>query len=285
MLAFVSRSREQRSVPSLVRALRLGALGLHIALTSLGCRLLSQRFDERTRERRARRWSAILLRILGVRVVLRGRPPLPGRAVLFVANHITWLDVQALSTVHGARFVAKHEVADWPLIGRVARHIGTVFFRRRSYRETYRAVNAVTSTLRAQQCVAVFPEGTTTQGESVETFRPAFLQAAINSGVPVQPLAISYSSINGVANAAIAYAGERTFLSSLWAVLREPRLTVELHFGPELSARNTTRRELAALAHHIVRARLEQCSLAPLAGAAGNRRRRSIFVAPVAATG
>ncbi|HUI25458.1 MAG TPA: lysophospholipid acyltransferase family protein [Candidatus Kryptonia bacterium] len=200
------------------------------------------------RQRLVQRWSAELLAILNVRLIYSGCVPRPGQPLLLVANHISWMDVQALGSVVGARFVAKHEVRDWPLVGKTAAHSGSFFLKRGSCRDAWRIKNRMASALRGGESVAAFPESTTTDGSRVNAFYPAMLQAAVDAGVAVCPVTLRYQSANRTGSAAVAFLGEMTFAESLKRVLREPLIAVEVSFGAPISPRNRTRRELATLA-------------------------------------
>jgi len=152
-------------------------------------------------------------------------------------------------------------------LARLAAHCGTVFLKRGSFRDAWRAKNAVANTLRNGDAVAVFPEATTTDGRRVEPFRAAMLQAAVDARARVYPVAIRYQTVNRTGNGVAAFVGDTTFLASLWRVVREPLMAVHLHFGPPLSARNRTRRELAAVAQLTVVEALARATDAPLRAA------------------
>lgn len=228
--------------PPAIRATRAGRVLL---------RLLQQRFDAGVAgpappfelARAMRLHAGRMLNAFNVEVVTRGVLPAADRPLLLVANHVSWLDPYVVNACNGARFVAKSEVATWPVIGAVAARYGTFFHRRGCFRDARRTVDALTRALIGGYPVGVFPEGTTTRGDRVLPFYPAFFQAAIDAEVPVQPLAIRYCAADGSATAAAAYAGG-TLRESVGSVLASQRLVVELHFGARL-APHGDRRELA----------------------------------------
>lgn len=199
------------------------------------------------RDRVQRAWCRGVLGALGVRTRLEGE--LPRGPALLVSNHVSWLDVIALSAVRPAVFVCKDEVAAWPLIGRLLRGAGTVFIRRGSARAAGRAVGEIAAALRSGRLVAVFPEGTTTDGTDVLPFQPALLQAATDAGCEVQPVAIAYSS-----DAAV-YAGETRFVDSLRRIAGARGLEVTLSLLPRLPA-SIARREAAILARRRILSRV-----------------------------
>lgn len=197
-----------------------------------------------------RRWSRQLLDILAVRIDARMDGIAPG--CLFVANHVSWLDVFALNAVRPLAFVAKSEVRDWPLIGWLAAHTDTLFIRRGSRQDAVDACAVLAGRLRVGSDVAIFPEGTTTDGTRVQVFRPALLQAAIDAQRPLQPVAIAYEDASGRRTTIPAYAGETTMLESLAAILACRRLTVRLRPTLALATDRRSRRELARTARGAI---------------------------------
>jgi len=256
-----------RRAPLRAQVTRVVRLAAHLLTMRLGVTRRRGRPAATVHPRQAGQWAARMLDILDVRPVVTGHVPAPGEAVLIVANHISWLDVQALGAVTGARFVAKSDIRRWPVVGTVAAHCGTVFLKRGSCRDAWRAKNTVANTLRTGDAVAVFPEGTTTDGRRVEPFRAALLQAAVDARTRVHPVAIRYQTANRTGNGPAAFVDDMNFLASLWRVVREPLMAVHLHFGPPLSARNRTRRELAAVAQLTVVEALARATDDPLRAA------------------
>jgi 1-acyl-sn-glycerol-3-phosphate acyltransferase len=110
----------------------------------------------------------------------------------WVANHISWVDILALHATCHCRFVAKADVKRWPLIGTLATGGGTLYVRRESRRDAMRMVHDMEQVLREGVILAVFPEGTTGDGDSVLPFHASLLQAAIAADAPVQAVAIRY---------------------------------------------------------------------------------------------
>lgn len=197
-----------------------------------------------------------MLRPLRLEVRASGHLPGPEQPLLLVANHSSWLDSYALNTVSAARFVAKSEVREWPLVGTIADRFGTFFLQRGSYRAAARMVAALNDTLCDGQPVAAFPEGTTSSGSDVLPFYPAMFQAAVRSGAAVQPVAIRYRAADGTVTRAAAYVGEMSVAGSLRLLLREPSLTAELIFCAPLDPAGRNRKQLAAQARAAISAAL-----------------------------
>src|SRR5215468_10793512 len=241
------------STPLLIRCFRAAALLGQVCLVWLGAVLVAPRVSSATRSWLNGRLADQTLRILRVRVRRLGARPYADGPLLLVANHVSWLDVYALNaTLGGPRSVAKSEVARWPIAGSIARGFGTFFHVRGSYRDAASVKDAVAAALRRGEPVVVFPEGTTSEGGEVGRFHAAFFQAAVDAGVPVQPVAIHYPTRDGAPDPAAAFVGEMTFVESLARVLRRRRLDARLTFGPVLPSAGRTRRELAALSQAFV---------------------------------
>jgi len=210
---------------------------------------------------RARRLLSIRLArsttdALGLRMRVMGAVPSGDRPRLYVANHVSWLDIYALGAWWPARFVAKMETASWPLAGTIARRFDALFIVRGSFRDAARVKARVAAALAAGDSVVVFPEATTTDGARLERFHPALFQAAIEAGAVVQPVALRYRKPDGSLCPAAAFVGDDTFAASLCRVLREPAIQVDVHVGPALSPAGWTRRELAARSQTAVAAAL-----------------------------
>jgi 1-acyl-sn-glycerol-3-phosphate acyltransferase len=169
-----------------------------------------------------------------------------GTGVLVVANHLSWLDILVLGAVQPMRMVAKAEIGSWPLLGGLARRIGTLFIDRRGLRSLPGVVDQVSGSLRAGAVVGLFPEGTTWCGAASGEFRRAGFQAALDAHVPVRPVSQRFRLPDGSPTTVGAFIGEDTLLDSMLRVLRLPGLVVEVRVLPLLEAGpGTDRRELA----------------------------------------
>jgi 1-acyl-sn-glycerol-3-phosphate acyltransferase len=201
-----------------------------------------------------KRWSRLLLRMLAVEARVHGLADggLPGN-VLIVANHISWLDIFVLNALQPSRFIAKSELRRWPVAGRLIAGCGTLFIERDRRRDTHKVNQRVAEALASGDVIAIFPEGTTSDGTDVLPFHGSLLQPIVDAHGHVQPVAIRYSHANGEHNDAAAYVGETSFLASYWRVTGERRLVVELHIAPPLPAQGRHRRELSRAAEAAIR--------------------------------
>ncbi|AVR87840.1 diadenosine tetraphosphatase ApaH [Thauera aromatica K172] len=252
---------DRAATPAALRAWRYLRLGLHL-LYGVATVALVYPFTRRDTHRALRRrWSRALLRILGIDLEAEGERITPG--CLLVANHISWVDIFAINALAPAAFVSKAEVRAWPLIGWLAAKNDTIFLRRGS-RGHARIVNAETAArLEAGGNVAIFPEGTTTDGTEVLHFHAALLQPAIACGRPVQPLALRYLNTDRGHNRAPAYDGDLSLGQCVANIIATRRSIVRIRIAPpHPTADGIDRRILAQCARDWV---LAASRLAPAA--------------------
>jgi 1-acyl-sn-glycerol-3-phosphate acyltransferase len=228
---------------------RLTRVGLHLGYGLATAALIYPLVSRPARLELKQRWSRQLLGMLGVR--LHAAAPPPGAALL-VANHVSWLDIFVINAVTPAAFVCKAEVRGWPFIGWLCERTETVFMPRGSRSAAKQAGEAVALRLRQGWRVAVFPEGTTSDGGGVLPFHAALLQGAIDADCRVQPLALRYLDEDGEAATAAAYCGDTTLLQSLLRIAAMPRLDARLELLPPLDGRGAERRMLAAQAEAAI---------------------------------
>ncbi|MFD9076678.1 lysophospholipid acyltransferase family protein [Streptomyces lasiicapitis] len=172
-----------------------------------------------------------VLRALGVELEAAHVPlSVPGAdtGTLIVANHISWLDVVALLAVEPVSFVAKKEVGRWPVVGTLARRLGTQFIDREGgRRELPLMVGELAKTLASGRSVLVFPQATTWCSVPAGRFRRAAFQAAVDAGVPVRPVTVVYRQ-DGRASTSAAFLGDEGFGRSLRRVAVARGLTVRV---------------------------------------------------------
>ncbi len=235
---------------SVIAAWRLARVGLHLGCGMATAALVYPLVGRPARLRLMQRWSRQLLGMLGVRV--RTAAALPPGPALLVANHVSWLDIFVINALAPAAFVCKAEVRGWPLIGWLCERTETVFMPRGSRSGAKRAGETVAQRLRQGWRVAVFPEGTTSDGSGLLPFRAALLQGAVDADGRVQPLALSYLDESGQASSAAAYCGDTTLLQSLRRIASMPGLQARLEVLPPLDGRGAGRRALASQAEAVI---------------------------------
>jgi len=224
---------------------RLGRALTHIVAGLLIILLRFPRLSEEQRAIRVQVWSHEMLARLGIRLEVQGDATRPG-PLLLVANHISWLDITSLHAARFCRFVSKADVQAWPLIGALASGVGTLFIQRESRRDAMRVVHHMADSLRAGDVLAVFPEGTTSDGVDLLPFHANLLQAAIAAGAPVQPVALQFiDTHSGERSLAPCYVGDDTLLGSVWRTVRARGITVRIVFGAPQPAQGRERRAWA----------------------------------------
>lgn len=199
------------------------------------------------------RWCRHFLRILGVELTVTGTPV--DAPVFLVSNHVSWLDIPLIASQRHLYFLSKAEVGDWPLIGMLARAVGTLFIKRGSG-ESSRKAGEIADRLKQGHTVLVFPEGTTTDGTGLRRFFPQLFDAPLIAGVPVQPLAVRYLDDSGAPDAAMAFIGDDEFHHHLWAMLLRNRIRVRLHFCEPLTANGMDRKGVCEAAREGIRKQL-----------------------------
>ena len=187
-------------------------------------------------------WSGRLVRIFGMRIRSFGEP-LP-EAVLYVANHVSWLDIELMHSQRAMSFVAKSEIARWPLIGWLASRAGTIYHRRGNTDSLQAVMGVVVERLREGEPVGVFPEGGSGHGDRVGTFHARIFQTALDAGVPVQPVALRYGR-NGSQDASVPFGRNEKFVANFLRVLGNPRMDAEVHFLAPVAAAPEARRRMA----------------------------------------
>jgi 1-acyl-sn-glycerol-3-phosphate acyltransferase len=193
------------------------------------------------------RWARSLLRIFGVQLDARGLfveqgNAYPGRGHagvgrVFVMNHRSGMDIPIAFAVAEAHLVSRHDLAAWPLIGRGARRLGTLFVDRSSMRSGATVLKAMTRTLRNGCGVTIFPEGTAFSGDDVRSFRPGAFNAAIRTGADIVPMGIAYGD-------EAAMFGDESFPAHMRRVSALPELRVALDVGAPIPSQGKTVAEL-----------------------------------------
>jgi 1-acyl-sn-glycerol-3-phosphate acyltransferase len=230
---------------SLRAAWRLGRALVHALAGLATIALRFPRMNEIQRDAQVQAWALRMLPLLGIRLELRGQPPVTG-PVLLVANHISWLDILVMHAARHCRFVSKADVRRWPLIGTLATGAGTLYIERKSRRDAMRVVHHMAESLKRDEVVAVFPEGTTSNGVAMLPFHGNLIQAAISANAPVQPVALSFlDSKTRAISLAPCYIDEDTLVMSVWRTLTAPAITAVVHYGEPQSAQGRDRRTWA----------------------------------------
>jgi 1-acyl-sn-glycerol-3-phosphate acyltransferase len=232
-------------------AWRLSRVILHLCAGLATCALVFPFAGRARRERFVRNWSH---RLLGMcRVTVEAAPGAPALAhALIVANHVSWLDIFVINSLHPCRFVAKAEIRGWPVLGWLAARAGTVFIARGKRRELRHIFQGLVDVLRQGERVAFFPEGTTARQGTLLPFHANLFEAAIDAKVAVQPYALEYVDEQGARHPGVDYVGDTTFVDSLFMILQGTPIRARLACLAPIEGAGAHRRELAQAAQGAV---------------------------------
>jgi 1-acyl-sn-glycerol-3-phosphate acyltransferase len=249
------------------RLFRLCRLTIHTAWGLTRAGLLFGFYTPPMRDRIISRWSAKLLRVLNIKLAA-GTPPEFTHGAMLVANHISWLDIFIILATKRVHFVSKHEIRAWPVVGWLAERVGTLFIERARKADTLRINQEMHALLQDGAWVAVFPEGTSTDGRRLLRFLPSLFQPAVDENLPVVPAILQYQNAEGGYTDAAAYADNISLGSSLWRILGEKEIVARLGFG--MPIRGGSRRELAEAAYREIASALGFAEASSGSAPAGN---------------
>lgn len=214
-----------------------------------------------------------LTRMLGFRIRVHGTPAATV-PTLFVANHTSYLDIIVLGALLPASFVAKSEVATWPLIGFLAKLQNTAFIERRAGRAGEQRDTLGERLVQGKNLI-VFPEGTSTDGFKVLPFKSSLFSIADPRipGLQVQPVSVACTELDGLPltrdlRPLYSWYGDMTLEGHLWNMFKHGRFTIDVIFHPPVTPQAfPDRKVLARYCHEQVARGIERCLTGrPLAG-------------------
>jgi 1-acyl-sn-glycerol-3-phosphate acyltransferase len=207
-------------------------LVLHIIGALITISILFPIINRRSKQKHSSRWSKWLLRIAGLKLRIEAPQGLPDKPCLMVSNHISWIDTHVINSFLPVYFVAKSEVAAWPVFGWISKKIGTIFIRRESARHARQIVDLMARDL-SHKSFCIFPEGTTTEGSYLLPFKASLFESAVISQAPVWSLAIQYrSKITGERSQTPAFIGDMGILESMEKIMGDRQLEVSITLMP-----------------------------------------------------
>ncbi|MFK7847514.1 MAG: lysophospholipid acyltransferase family protein [Rhodothermales bacterium] len=211
-----------------------------------GIPLLSQSARRRWRGTMVGLWARNAIRIMHIKLTVKGQPPAP--PFFLVSNHLSYLDIILYQTQMPCVFVAKSEVAYWPVIGWLARAIGTLFINRKNRKDVVRVNTEIEQAMLSGDGVILFPEGTSSKGETVLPFKTATLATVTNMGYPAYYASVTYQTPAEAPSAAnvLCWWGDMTFADHVFGVLKLPFFEATVVFGEE-AVESSDRKEMALL--------------------------------------
>jgi len=176
-------------------------------------------------------WARATRRLIGMRVRVDGE--LPSGPVAIVANHLSYVDIVALWSVTPGVFVARADVAGWPLIGQAGRLIGTIFIDRTRKRDLLRVIPEMERPLAAGRTVIFFPEGTSSKGCEILPFKSSLFEPAVRRGVPVVTASLRFETAPPAASAdqSVCWWGGMTFAPHVFELLHIPTFDARIRFS------------------------------------------------------
>jgi 1-acyl-sn-glycerol-3-phosphate acyltransferase len=239
----------QTLLVTLFRAIRLV---LHL-FYGVSLAIVYPHFNRKLQLAIQRRWSQTLLSIFNIPMNVQGAQfaSCPS-GCLQIANHVSWMDIFVLNAIQPSHFIAKSEVRDWPIIGWLCTRAGTLFIERASRQGANTINHQIVEKLTHGERVGLFPEGTTTDGSRVGTFRPALVQPAIDASAVVSPVTIRYLDDEGNLSLNAPFTGDTTLVESIWNMLNGRQIIANVSYARPLQATGENRRALSTLAHSMV---------------------------------
>lgn len=250
LLKTVRMQSSERTTPTFLYITLWFLVWAHVLRGVVTLLVLFPFLNTKSKQQHIQRWSKRLLKIFGIELRVNNPSALPDSSYLLAANHVSWMDIHAINAFKPIRFVAKSEVEQWPIFGWMAKQLGTVFINRESSRHARQVVVDMAELVKTQS-ICIFPEGTSTIGKSVQTFKPNLFEAASQAEVPVCTLAIAYFDRNtGQHSEVPAFIGDMGLIGSMARILKNRRLRVELTFFPAINADHGMQIDRKGLAIH-----------------------------------
>lgn len=195
-------------------------------------------------------WARLICYIVGLEIKVYGQKPVS--PVMIVANHVSWLDIPIIHSFVLAGFVAKKEIKYWPIMGWLAMAGDSVFHQRGSNTSRKTVLEQLKKRLQNGRSVAIFPEGTVTDGSHLRPFHRQLIHAAVITETPVVPVAIKFLNADGQRNQRVVFIGNETFIQHVFRILKLPQTTVEIHCGAPLIDYAAGTRAVTIMAHHYI---------------------------------
>ena len=206
------------AIPATVRLLTPGRRRLHARVGASACRA----------------WGRTMCACLGIRREVVGRLPLDG-VYLVAANHLSYVDIFVLGSLYPSVFVAKREIASWPLFGWIARGAGTLFVDRDQPKDVVRTAREMSARLDLGVSLTIFPEGRSTRGTEILPFQAPLLEPAARAGIPCWSASISYDTPGSAVapSATVCWYDSSNFPRHFVRLAALPRIVARVRFAED----------------------------------------------------
>jgi len=262
-----------------LRAWAIIIVFLTVTLIGIPYQSAALRFGWKSRKTFPNSYHRFMARLFGIRIKTIGKP-ITGEGVLIVANHTSWLDIVVFSAVGRLSFVAKSEVATWPLFSTLAKLQETVFVERTRRHATGQARDQIRDRLLAGDTLVLFPEGTSNDGNAVLPFKSALMgavEARVDDGkggqraVRVQPVSTAYVGLHGIPmgrenRPLFAWYGDMELVPHLYEALKTGPIDVIVEFHPPMDVDHVGGRKALAVRSEAIVRRGQMRALAGLSG-------------------
>jgi lyso-ornithine lipid O-acyltransferase len=262
-----------------LRAWAIIIVFLTVTLMGIPYQSAALRFGWKSRKTFPNSYHRFMARLFGIRIKTIGKP-ITGEGVLIVANHTSWLDIVVFSAVGRLSFVAKSEVATWPLFSTLAKLQETVFVERTRRHATGQARDQIRDRLLAGDTLVLFPEGTSNDGNAVLPFKSALMgavEARVDDGkggqraVRVQPVSTAYVGLHGIPmgrenRPLFAWYGDMELVPHLYEALKTGPIDVIVEFHPPMDVDHVGGRKALAVRSEAIVRRGQMRALAGLSG-------------------
>lgn len=205
-------------------------------------------------------WLGRILELMSVETEVHGTPPksAKGKGLIFVSNHVSWLDIPLIGSLYKTGFLSKAEVRQWPLIGRLAGSTGTLFIQRGSG-DSEQVMKDIAARINRGHSVLFFPEGTTTDGSSVKRFHHKLFRVNEFTDALFCPVVISYE-VSGEPVNPVAFIDDDEFAGHLWHLLRFAHIKARVEFLPATGISRDRLREDVQNLEQLMRRKVERHS-------------------------
>lgn len=199
------------------------------------------------------RWLQRFGAIINLHIIKDGE--LPERRAILVSNHISWLDIIVIGQYLPAYFVAKSDIASWPVIGYLAKQGGTIFIRRGNKQHIKTTAEKMVWLLKQNGNIIAFPEGTTTKGDEVLHFHSSLFQPALLTRSTIQPVALQYL---GAAKEHAPFVGDDAFVPHLLKMLTLDKIEVQLSFLPAINSSGKNRHSVSLETRSMIAGKISE---------------------------